>query len=101
MTLFFNADIIFCVHGANSTNCLYMRKNSVFIEAFSSSWMNRCNLYTIAAAGIHYLPVSNLETVWINDGGIVKDFTIPDVLLRTAIQNAFLIYKAQHGIQLK
>ena len=97
MTLFFNADIVFCVHGANSTNCLYMRKNTVFIETFSHQWMDEWNLYTLAAGKIHYLPISPLETVWFNDGGITKDYTIPDVLLQMVIQNAFLIDQAKHG----
>ena len=96
MTLFYNADIVFCVHGANSTNCLYMRKNTIFIEAFSSYWINRYNLYSIAAAGINYLPVSPLETVFVNRDGISRDFAIPEVLLRMTIQNAFHIYRAQH-----
>ena len=95
MELFYNADIVFCNHGANSTNCLYMHKGSVFIEAFSSYWINRCNLYTVAATGIHYLPVSPLETVWLNKDGISKDYSIPDVLLQMVIQNAFLIHEAQ------
>lgn len=95
MMFFYNADVVFCVHGANSTNCLYMQKGTVFVEAFSSYWINRCNLYTVAASGVNYLPVSSLETVWINNGGIVKDFTIPDVLLHMVIHNAFLICEAQ------
>lgn len=96
MKLFYNADIVFCVHGANSTNCLYMRKGTVFIEAFSSYWINRCNLYTLAASGINYLPVSPLETVFINKDGISKDFEIPEVLLHMIVQNAFLINQMQH-----
>ncbi len=97
MVLFYNADIVFCVHGANSTNCLYMRKGTVFIEAFSSYWMNRCNLYALARGEINYLPVSSLETVANNKDGVVRDFTFPEDLLRITIQNAFLIYQAQHG----
>lgn len=97
MTLFYNADIVFCVHGANSTNCLYMRKDAIFIEAFSSYWINRCNLYSIAAVGVNYLPVSPLETVFVNRDGISRDFAIPEVLLRMTIQNAFHIYQAQRG----
>lgn len=99
MALFFNADIVLSVHGANSTNCMYMRKNTVFIEAFSSYWINRCNLYTIAEAGVHYLPVSPLETVYKNNDGILKDFKIPEVLLRMTIENAILIYQAQHRFE--
>ena len=95
MTFFYNADIVFCVHGANSTNCLYMRKNTVFIEAFSSYWLNPCNMYSIAAGGIRYLPVNPLETVWFSKDGIFKDFTIPEVLLRMTIQNSLLINEAE------
>lgn len=94
MTLFYNADIVFCVHGANSTNCLYMRKGTVFIEAFSSYWMNRCNLYATVTEGVNYLPVSTLETVGENEDGVIRDFTFPELLLRSTIQNAFLINKA-------
>ena len=96
MTLFYNADIVFCVHGANSTNCLYMRKGTVFIEAFSSYWMNRCNLYATVTAGVNYLPVSTLETVRENKDGVLRDFMFPEILLRSTIQNALLIYEAQH-----
>ncbi len=99
ITLFYNADIVFCVHGANSTNCLYMRKGTVFIEAFSSIWMNRCNLYTTVTNGVNYLPASTLETVRGNNyDAIIRDFTFPEILLHSTIENAFLIYKAQHGI---
>lgn len=94
--LFYNADIVFCVHGANSTNCLYMRKGAVFIEAFSSYWMNRCNLYATVTNGVNYLPTSSLETVRENKDGVLRDFMFPEILLRSTIQNAFLIYKVQH-----
>ena len=97
MTLFYNADIVFCVHGANSTNCLYMRKGTVFIEAFSSYWMNRCNLFALAAEGINYLPACSLKTVRENKDGAFRDFTFPDLLLHMTIRNAFYIYQAQHG----
>ncbi len=96
MTLFYNADIVFCVHGANSTNCLYMRKGTVFVEAFSSYWMNRCNLYAAVTNGVNYLPVSTLETVRDNHDGVIRDFTFPEVLLHSVIKNALMIYKAQY-----
>ena len=96
MTLFYNADIVFCVHGANSTNCLYMRKGAVFVEVFSSYWMNRCNLYALASQGVDYLPVSSLETVRNNKDGLLEDFSLPEALLRMTIQNALNIFRAQH-----
>ena len=97
MTLFYNADIVFCVHGANSTNCLYMRKGTVFVEVFSSYWMNRCNLYAVASEGISYLPVSSLETVNNNNNGNFSDFLFPEALLRMTIENALNIFRAQNG----
>jgi len=96
MTLFYNADIVFSVHGANSTNCLYMRKNTVFIEAFSNYWKDRWNLYTLSAGKIHYLPISSLENVSGCENGRSRDFKISETLLRISIENAFLIYKAEH-----
>ena len=98
MTLFYNADIVFCVHGANSTNCLYMRKNTVFVEAFSNYWMGLWNLYILVAGKIHYLPVSPLETVWNNKDGMIRNFVIPETLLRVYIENAILVCEAQNKL---
>lgn len=97
MKLFYNADIVFCVHGANCTNCLYMRKGTVFIEAFSSYWMNRCNLFALASQGVAYLPVSSLETVRDSKDGVSRDFKFPEALLRMTIQNALIIFRAENG----
>lgn len=99
MKLFYNADIVFCVHGANSTNCLYMRKGTVFVEAFSSYWMTRSNLFALASLGVAYLPVTSLEIVRENKDGVFRDFTFPEALLRITIQNAFNIFRAQHGLE--
>lgn len=96
MTMFFNADIVFCVHGANSTNSLYMRENTVFIEAFSNYWLHRFNLYTAAESKIHYMPITPMEMTTNNVNGISSDFKIPDVLLRMSIENAILICQAEH-----
>lgn len=43
MEYFYNADIVMTPHGANSTNCLYMHENSVFIEIFSDRWQMDLN----------------------------------------------------------
>ena len=34
------------------------------------------------------------ETVWVNEDGMFRDFTIPEVLIRMTIRNAFLINQA-------
>ncbi|MBQ8995872.1 MAG: glycosyltransferase family 61 protein [Oscillospiraceae bacterium] len=43
ITYFYNADLILSPHGANSTNCLYMREGTTFIEVFSDRWQNDIN----------------------------------------------------------
>ena len=68
----------------------------MFIEAFSNYWKDRWNLYTLAAGKIHYLPVSSLENVVECKNGRSEDFKIRETLLRMSIENAFLIYKAEH-----
>ena len=55
MTLFFNADIVLCPHGANSANCLYMHQGAVFAEMFSDSWHAPMNTEICEANGVHYL----------------------------------------------
>ena len=55
MTLFFNADIVLCPHGANSANCLYMHQGAVFAEIFSNSWHAPMNTEICEANGVHYL----------------------------------------------
>lgn len=96
MTMFFNADIVFCVHGANSTNSLYMRERTVFIEAFSNYWIQRFNVYTAAAGKIHYMPITPMEMTTKDVDRISYDFKIPEVILRMSIENALLIYQAEH-----
>ena len=51
---FYNADIVLCPHGANSTNCLYMRPGSVFIEVFSDRWINDYNSGACRENHIHH-----------------------------------------------
>lgn len=55
MELFYNADVVLCPHGANSTNFLYMQKGSVFVEIFSDLWHMRLNGRHCVNIGVHYL----------------------------------------------
>ena len=57
MNFFYNADIVLCPHGANSTNFLYMRKNAVFIEIFSDRWYKDINRLRCENLGVHYLKI--------------------------------------------
>lgn len=93
MALFYNADIVFSVHGANSTNCLYMRENTIFIEAFSTRWENSCNLYTLDKNCVHYFPITSMDLFRENPDGILRDYTIPPTLMYMTMRTVFALYK--------
>ena len=89
---FRDAEIVFSPHGANSTNSLYMRPGSVFIETFPTGYTNPCCLETLAAAGVYYLPVT--ETVSGTGYGtdaFNKDYALPESLLETVMRNALIL----------
>lgn len=60
---FYAADIVFCAHGANSTNALYMRPNTHFIESFGVKYVNPCILDIIKVNKLNYnMIVENLSS---------------------------------------
>ena len=88
MEYFFNADIVLCPHGANSTNCLYMHENSVFIEVFSDRWYLDLNSEVCGINHVHHLKVvgkaSGTAKIGIHD-----DYAIPENRIRPFIRRAF------------
>lgn len=62
MSFFYNADIILCPHGANTTNSLYMRRGSVLVETFSNCFIDYFYCETLHKLGIYYLPVVESTT---------------------------------------
>ena len=87
MTLFHNADIVLCPHGANSTNCLYMHKGAVFAELFSDSWQAAYNPGICAANGVHYLRlVGKARSDRAED--IEADYSVDAVALQNLILEA-------------
>lgn len=51
---FYAADIIICPHGGCSTNVLFMKRNSHFIESFGFNYVNPCMLDIIKINGMSY-----------------------------------------------
>lgn len=51
---FHAADIVLSPHGANSTNCLYMRKGTHFIETCGKKYIQASWLRHLEIRGIHY-----------------------------------------------
>ena len=92
---FHNADIVLSPHGANSTNSLYMRPGTAFIEAFPYNYPNPCCIETSYLAGLHYLPVTEPHA---EAGGPKKpflDYSIPSHLLEMIIKNAIRLTGSQ------
>ena len=86
---FANADIVMTPHGANSTNSLYMRPGSVFIETFPNSYVNYCCHYTLNIQGVNYLPV--VESFFDSSGSLTsryRDYRIESRLIDMSIRNA-------------
>ena len=90
MEAFYNADIVMTPHGANSTNCIYMREGTVFIELFSPRWYNSVNHHACEHLGIHYLSEIGEKTVCLNDkdDGVFADFLIRDTLIDGVVKRA-------------
>ena len=101
MEYFYNADIVLCPHGANSTNSIYMREGAVFIETFGSKWLNYCCSNALRQTGVFYLPVVE-EPAYPNvvkKTDQVSDYKIQEDNLDSAIDMAiFLRTAVESGI---
>lgn len=76
---FYAADIILCAHGANSTNALYMRPNTHFIECFGAKYVNPCMLDIIKVNKLNYhMIVENLysKNTKKNVEGWIADYNV-------------------------
>ena len=85
---FMNADIVLSPHGANSTNSLYMRPGSVFIETFGRGWVIPCCVETAYLKGIHYLPVVQTPISGTTIGSFSGDYKVNNSILEMAIKSA-------------
>lgn len=54
MKFFANADIIVQPHGANSTNILYSKPGTSFVECFGHDWINPCMIGAIILLQLDY-----------------------------------------------
>ena len=89
--LYFNrADIVFSPHGANSTNSLYMRPGTAFIEAFPYGYVNPCCIETSYRSGLYYLPVVEPQdrSRPIGQNAPFRDYKLPPQLLEMTVLNA-------------
>ena len=88
MTLFYNADIVLCPHGANSTNFLYMHKGAVFVELFSDQWFFNINSKICEANGVHYLHLVGKASYNNDLPDREKDYTVDEDALFYLIKKA-------------
>ncbi len=90
MEAFYNADVVLTPHGANSTNCIYMRKGTVFAEVFSSAWPNCINRDICEYQGIHYLSETGEPIVALTDlaEAISSDYSVSEEKIRKMVRRA-------------
>ncbi|MBQ8040146.1 MAG: glycosyltransferase family 61 protein, partial [Lachnospiraceae bacterium] len=51
---FYAADIVICPHGANSTNAIFMREGTSFIECFGKSYIAPCVCHASFVGNLNY-----------------------------------------------
>ena len=85
---FHNADIVLSPHGANSTNSLYMRPGTVFIETFPYNFVNACCFETSYYGGLKYLQIIEPHGVAGGSEDMYRDYSIDPHLLEMIIRNA-------------
>lgn len=87
MQYFFNADIVVCPHGANSSNFLYMRPGTVFAEIFSDRWHMDVNSEVCEACGVHYLQMTG-HAVDADSFAMHTDYTVDEDAYQKLIDEA-------------
>ena len=85
---FHAANIVLAPHGANSTNSIYMRPGSVFIETFGRAWGFPMCVEALLAKGVRYLSV--VEDLNRSDQNADRNanYRVSNTLLEMAISNA-------------
>ena len=84
---FFNADIVLCPHGANSTNCIYMHEGSVFIEVFSERWYKDINSDICLKNRIYHLKAVG-STANPEQHDMAADYMIPEDTASRLVEEA-------------
>ena len=80
---FRRADVVFCPHGANSSNVLFMRDGTKFIESFPNNYINPCCLNIITQKKLDYHMV--VEPLWLDNGEDKEIYEISEQLLRVVL----------------
>lgn len=88
IALFRSADVVLCPHGANSTNAIYLRPGSSFVETFGAGWICPWCKDVLLHKGVRYLPVVQspvTSTVRVDN---VSNYEVDLAILEMAIRNA-------------
>ena len=88
MEYFYNADIVLCPHGANSTNCIYMHEDSVFIEIFSDRWYVDINAEVCHKNRVHHLKAVG-KASGTAKSGMQDDYIIQANIILPVIKRAY------------
>ena len=81
------ADIVISPHGAGSTNCVYMREGTSFIEIFPPKYLNPCCLGAFRRLGLRYqMLVGSYTKAVSEDSYDSADYTVDASLLEAAIK---------------
>ena len=85
---FMNATIVFCPHGANTANALFMKPGSVLIESFPAIWLNPCCIREVLDRGVYYLPIFEHKDMAAEGAGYESDYSVQPEMIEAAMNNA-------------
>ena len=83
--------MIVCPYGANSSNVMFMRKGTHFIETFRKEYIYSCCLDIIKMKGISYQMLVERKMATDTSSSKGLNYKIEEVLLEIALENVLKI----------
>lgn len=95
---FHAADVVVTPHGANSTNSIYMRPGTAFVETFDRDWGYPWSDDLLLRKGVHYLPVVQARNVPVSSHSSDGDYRVSSPTLEHALRNAIRLAQSMEEV---
>lgn len=99
MKLFANVDILVTPHGANSTNVLYSKKGTTFVECFGHSWVNPCMVTTVDLLDLDYHMICERFMHNIPNSGRMSNYIIDITIFKCIMKKIFEYWDMKNTIK--
>ena len=99
--LFANVDILVTPHGANSTNVLYSKKGTTFVECFGHYWVNPCMVTTVDLLDLDYHMICERFMHNIPNSGSSSNYIIDITIFKCIMKKIFEHWDLKNSADLK